>query len=327
MLGMIWWMYGGYAWLTNAVAHRPRSPPAASCSAAWARYLMLALAIPGAFAGSGLRSAWRTCVVVILHAGCSRARRRERVRRRSSRSRRSTSSPRLLVLAGGSGGTASTCSGRAAVFEWLSPLSGASRLRGRAGALRRAARAGGDRSRSASRWSRSASGLASCRSTSGSSAVALPAWRSAPASGGRTSAATTSAPSARWPPRRSRAGAGSRSTAFGYGHLPILLGIVAIAAVAREATAHPFSSLTWARATILAGGVAAYLAGDVAFGGTLRIGRIRWRALGALLSLAAIPIGVALSPFAETAALVALLLAVIGAEAARAAPAPQPGAP
>ena len=106
----------------------------------------------------------------------------------------------------------------------------------------------------------------------------------------------------------------------------MLLGIIAIAAVAREATAHPFSSLTWARAAILAGGVAAYLAGDVAFRWTLRIGRIRWRALAALLSLAAIPIGVALSPFAETAVLVALLLAVIGAEATRAAPAPQPDA-
>jgi low temperature requirement protein LtrA len=103
--------------------------------------------------------------------------------------------------------------------------------------------------------------------------------------------------------------------AFGYWHLPMLLGIIAIAAVAREATAHPFSSLTWARAAILGCGVAAYLAGDVAFRWTLRIGRIRWRAAGALLSLAAIPVGVALSPFAETAVLVALLLAVIAAEA------------
>jgi low temperature requirement protein LtrA len=105
--------------------------------------------------------------------------------------------------------------------------------------------------------------------------------------------------------------------AFGYWHLPMLLGIIAIAAVEREATAHPFASLTWARAAILAGGVAAYLAGDIAFRLELEIGRIGWRSVGAVLSLAAIPLGVVLSPFAETAVLVALLLAVMIGEATR----------
>ena len=97
----------------------------------------------------------------------------------------------------------------------------------------------------------------------------------------------------------------------------MLFGILAVAAVAREATAHPFSALTWARAAILAGGVAAYLAGNVAFRAELGIGRGPWRAAGALLALAAIPIGVAASPFAETAALVALLLAVLVVEGIR----------
>ena len=97
--------------------------------------------------------------------------------------------------------------------------------------------------------------------------------------------------------------------------MPMLLGIIAIAAVEREATAHPFSSLTWARAAILGGGVAAYLAGDVAFRAVLGIGRGRWRAIGTILSLLVIPVGVWVSPFAETAVLVAVLLAVITAEA------------
>jgi low temperature requirement protein LtrA len=107
--------------------------------------------------------------------------------------------------------------------------------------------------------------------------------------------------------------------AFGYWHMPMLMGIMAIAAVEREATAHPFSSLTWARAAILGAGVAAYLAGDVAFRRVLGIGRVGLRSAGALLSLAVIPVGVGVSPFAETAALVALLIAVILAEATRAA--------
>jgi low temperature requirement protein LtrA len=113
-------------------------------------------------------------------------------------------------------------------------------------------------------------------------------------------------------PQLQRARAALR--AFGYWHLPMLLGIIAIAAVEREATAHPFSSLTWARAAILAGGVSAYLAGDVAFRRELVIGTVRWRLVGAVLALATVPAGAASSPFLETAVLVALLIAVIALE-------------
>ena len=58
----------------------------------------------------------------------------------------------------------------------------------------------------------------------------------------------------------------------------------------------------------------AYLAGDVLFRAELRIGATRWRAVGALLALAAIPVGARSSPFAESCLLVALLLAVIVVE-------------
>ena len=54
--------------------------------------------------------------------------------------------------------------------------------------------------------------------------------------------------------------AGDRSRlaldAFGYCHLALLLGIVAVAAAMHEATAHPFDPLETARAVTLAGGVA-----------------------------------------------------------------------
>ena len=105
--------------------------------------------------------------------------------------------------------------------------------------------------------------------------------------------------------------------AFGYWHLPLLLGIIAVAAAEKEAVAQPFSSLTWHQAAILAGGVAVYLVGEVGFRRALGIGGLRWRAMAALLAPAAIPVGVALSPFAETAVLVALLVAVLLAEAAQ----------
>ena len=35
MIGVIWWMYGGYAWLTNTVRRRRSASSACCCSAAW----------------------------------------------------------------------------------------------------------------------------------------------------------------------------------------------------------------------------------------------------------------------------------------------------
>src|SRR3954464_13510920 len=48
MLGVIWWMYGGYAWLTNAVPP-DRASRRAILLAGMASFLMLALSIPRAF--------------------------------------------------------------------------------------------------------------------------------------------------------------------------------------------------------------------------------------------------------------------------------------
>src|SRR6058998_1523430 len=53
MLGVIYWMYGGYAWMTNAVA--PSTPKRRLLLlGGMAGYFVLALAIPKAFSGSGL---------------------------------------------------------------------------------------------------------------------------------------------------------------------------------------------------------------------------------------------------------------------------------
>jgi low temperature requirement protein LtrA len=53
MLALIWWMYAGYAWLTNSISTRePRQR--AILLGGMAGYFVLALAVPGAFHGSGL---------------------------------------------------------------------------------------------------------------------------------------------------------------------------------------------------------------------------------------------------------------------------------
>jgi low temperature requirement protein LtrA len=68
MLLVIWWMYDGYAWLTNAIATdllRFRLLLLGGMGG----FLVIALAIPAAYAGKGLAFAIGYIVVVVLHAG------------------------------------------------------------------------------------------------------------------------------------------------------------------------------------------------------------------------------------------------------------------
>jgi low temperature requirement protein LtrA len=108
------------------------------------------------------------------------------------------------------------------------------------------------------------------------------------------------------PIRRARAAL----NAYGYAHLPILLGIVAIAAAERAAFARPFHELSWAHAAILASGVAAFLIGDVLLRYELGIGRGEARLAAAALALATTALGALASPAAQIGFLVPLLAAV-----------------
>ncbi len=59
VLMLIWWMYGGYIWLTNH-AHTPRSMRLVLV-AALTGFLVMALAVPEAAARAGSSSASPTC--------------------------------------------------------------------------------------------------------------------------------------------------------------------------------------------------------------------------------------------------------------------------
>ena len=68
MLAVIWWMYDGYAWLTNAIATdllRFRLLLLGGMGA----FLVIALTVPHAYRGEGLDFAIAYLVVVALHAG------------------------------------------------------------------------------------------------------------------------------------------------------------------------------------------------------------------------------------------------------------------
>jgi low temperature requirement protein LtrA len=103
---------------------------------------------------------------------------------------------------------------------------------------------------------------------------------------------------------KARARAGTRG--YGYGHYVILAGIVALAAGVKKATAHAFGHVSLAQAVALGGGVALFLAGDLAFRHTLRIGHSGYRLIALAGALASIPLGLVLA-----AGQLALLVVVV----------------
>jgi low temperature requirement protein LtrA len=101
--------------------------------------------------------------------------------------------------------------------------------------------------------------------------------------------------------------------AYGWAHYFLLLGIIAVAAGVKKAIGHGFDHLTLGQSAAIAGGVACYLLGDVAFRRALRIGVARFRAAGAVLALATIPLGLVLAS-AQLGAVIIILIAMLYTE-------------
>jgi low temperature requirement protein LtrA len=104
------------------------------------------------------------------------------------------------------------------------------------------------------------------------------------------------------------------NVAYYWAHLVMLLGIVSIAAGLERAIGHAFDSLSFARALELGGGTGLYLAGHAIFRAVLGLPFKPWRAVAMVLALATIPLGTATSALAQLAVLVAALAACIAAE-------------
>ena len=68
MLLIVWWMYGGYAWLTNLVPP-DRLARRLAMIAGMISFLVLALSIPRAFEGDGLAFGVAYLLVVVVHGG------------------------------------------------------------------------------------------------------------------------------------------------------------------------------------------------------------------------------------------------------------------
>ena len=322
MLVVIWWMYGGYAWLTNVVAP-DRLAYQLLLLGGMAAFLVISLAIPTAFGNGGVAFGAAYLVVVLIHSGLF------------SRSQAGESGLAILKLAplnivaalailaaGIAGGTARGVLWGIAVAVIILPALrppdprfeiaprhfverhglvvivalGESVVAVGIGATAHALTAG--------LVAVAVLGLALTAGLwwtyfgEGEDEKALDAMRSA-------------APGDR--PRLALNG-------FYHFHLLILFGIIALASALEIGIAHPGDPLAFARALALGGGVASFLAGDALFRRALEIGELRWRLAAAPLALATIPLGTEVSAVTQLAALVAVLLVCLMLEA-RARPA------
>ena len=323
MLGVIFWMYGGYAWLTNAVAP-DRASRRLLLLGGMGAYLILALAIPRAFGDTGTAFGLAYLAVVSVHIGLF-------AWATSTRTLRSvvTLAPlnfvsALLVLAGGiAGGTAQyVLWGLAFLLEWSTPKLindegfeiGPAHFVERHGLVVIVAIG-----ESIVAIGIGAAGLSIDAALVGVAlfGLALSAclwWTYFGGDDERAERALADTP----PALRPRMAV----NAFGYWHLPILFGVVAIAAGEKKAIGHASDPLTTAQALQLAGGVAVFMVGDVLFRRSLGIARGGWRAAAAVLALATIPLATELSAFVQLSVLVAMLGGALLAEYAAARPDP-----
>jgi low temperature requirement protein LtrA len=103
-------------------------------------------------------------------------------------------------------------------------------------------------------------------------------------------------------------------TGFGYWHYGILLGIVAVAAGLKKAIADPYDLLDARIAVALALGAAVFIVCDVGFRRTFGIARSHLRLLTGGGALTTIPLGTDLGAAAQVGVLVAIITAALAAE-------------
>src|SRR5689334_5077798 len=301
MLGVIWWMYGGYAWLTNAVAP-DRAMRRLILLAGMASYLVLALSIPKSFGDDGAAFGIAYALIVAVHTTLFASTSDESVTRAIARLAPFNAVTAGLVLAGGiAGGTAQYVLWAIAFLaEWGTGLIGGA--------------SEGFEVRPGHFVERHglvvivALGESVVAIGIGASALPLDAELAGVAVlglllsaclwwayfGGDDEAAERALLRE---PLIERAW--KSLLAFGVWHLPILLGIIAMAAGLKKATGHPFEHLHSPQAIALAGGVALFMLGDAMFRSTLDIGTGAVRAMTGLLALATIPLGLEVSAAAQ----------------------------
>jgi low temperature requirement protein LtrA len=314
MLLLIWWMYDGYAWLTNAITTEHLRFRLLLLGG-MGGFLVMALAIPKAHSGDGLAFGLAYMAVVLLHAvmyvrGTSASEVAAILRLVPF----NLLGAGLLIIGGALGGNwQSVLWTSAAVLVWVAPrlmttegfVVGVSHFVERHGLVVIVA-------------------LGESIVVLGAGAANLPLNTRLVL----VALLSLSLTAALWwvyfsdetaveralhdtPPER-RAILALRG--FGYWHYGILLAIVAIAAGLKQAIAHPYEPPSGWIAAGLGAGVALFLLCDVGYRWTFGLERNRTRLVVVALALATIPLGTEVGAVAQVAALSALLAAALVVE-------------
>jgi low temperature requirement protein LtrA len=323
IFGNVWWMYGGYAWLTNAVP--PREPVVRLLMlVGMAGFLVVALAIPDAFGHSGIAFGIGYLIVTFVHTGLFlRASEESTVRAMFRLGPFNLITAALLLVAGfTSGGLQWTLWASAFVFHWASPALtavGGFPIRAqhfveRHGlivliALGESVVAVGI----GVQGHDLTTGLA-VTAVLGLALAAALWWLYFDGEDERAEHALDLAPDSRNP--------WLALFAFGYAFLPVLGGIIVFAAGMKEAVVRYDEPASAATAWFLAAGVATYVLGLVAFRAVLRTGPLAPRLVVAAVAVATVVIGLETSPELQIATLTLVVVAGIVAETRRPQPSP-----
>ncbi len=317
IFGVLWWMYGGYAWLTNTRTP-DGTPERLLLLLGMAGFLVVGLAIPRGFAGEGMGAAGGLLglgylVVVLVHASLYYRLNRNIMRIAPF----NVTSALLVILAGVADGAAVYALWAVALaIQVLSPLiaspGGRFEIRPahfveRHGALVIVALG---ESVAALGISAARGGVTGSLAGAAVLGLALTAclWWVYFGTGDdrRAERAFTAASPGRRP--------GLALAAYFYAHIPMLLGVVAMAAGLKLTLGHPGQPEPAAQALALSGGVALFLAGDAWFRSALRIGTGWPRLATAAIALAAAALGATVSIGAQLAVLLAVLVVMLVVE-------------
>ncbi len=310
LFGNVWWMYGGYAWLTNAVPPRELGVRLLLLLG-MGGFLLVAISIPTAFGAGGLAFGIGYLVVTLVHTGVFLRVSEQSALRAVLRLGPFNLVTAGLLLAGGiaTGPIRVVLFTAGFVLHWITPYithTEGFRIRGRHFVERH-----GLIVLIAIGESVVAVGI-------GLGTLALPVGRILTALLGLALAA------ALWwfyfggEEQRAERAFESASTvqtpwlalnAFGYTFLPLLAGIVAVASGVKLAVVHYDQPSSVSAALFLAIGVSAYLLALVAFRLVVGSGRLWVRSLIAVVVLPTALVGINVSSIAQLALLTAILIA------------------
>jgi low temperature requirement protein LtrA len=320
IFGLLWWMYGGYAWLTNA-----RTPTALPerllLLLGMAGFLIIGLAIPHAFGrrGEAVALGLGYLLVVAVHGTLYL-----RVNRNILRVVPFNATSALLVIAAGLFGISGGTEDAAGWALWVAALAvqvgsplvvhpqgrfsiQPAHFTERHGALIIVAfgESVADIGIGAAGRPVTVALVVTCALALALAAALWWAYFGVGDDERAEEALTRADPAAR---------PALALNAYFYAYIPMLLGIVALAAGVKKVIGHEGSTAPYPACLALGGGVALFLLGDVAFRRVLRIGTQRHRIAAAAACLAVTAVGVTASVAAEIALLAAVVAAALAAE-------------